>query len=289
MRRQSVGDPSVACTNAGSLRAPFVGGRTYGADYWTSTEQGSMYGQQNFTINMDTAVVNRFMQGGSYQYARPIRAFGPVKPPTTTSTSSTTSTTVMSQVCNNTGKRPDGTTCQVGDIGPAGGIIIVASPTAIDATPGVSAGGRFLEAAPANWTTGSLLNSNVPLNACNDRTIGATETGVGGGAANTAKLQQCGGGASNIATWVVNFSLANGGAAFDDWFIPSRDEALPMAALRVKMGSLKTTDYVWTSSEIDEPGVARATAWIVSAYDGSAVPGQKLWYSGILRPVRAFG
>jgi hypothetical protein len=288
MRRQSVGDPSVNCARTGSLRTSFVGGRSYGASYWTSTEKDSPYGMSYIILNFDTGDPQQAMQTGSYAYVRPIRAFGAQKPPTTTSTSSTTTTTMVSMQCGTSGRRADGSTCRIGDIGPAGGVVIVASNRVIDAVGGVSAGGRFLEAAPATWSS-CTQSCELSYRACNDRTIGATATEIGTGAANTLKIRDCGNPLLNIANYTLDLSLTNGSAVFDDWFMPSRDEAAAMFTLRAALGGLRRDQAVWSSSEIDEVGLRLTNAWAISMFDGSAVKAAKWYFSALLRPVRAFG
>ena len=175
----------------------------------------------------------------------------------------------------------------MGDIGPAGGTVILSSPTAINAVAGVSAGGRFIEAAPAAWTTASMKDSAMPFGGCYDRTTGANATAVGSGAANTQRIAACG--KYSIGQLALDLIVTNGSASFDDWFVPSRDEAVGIAAQRVRVGGLKRDGYVWTSSEIEEVVNNYRAAWVISMFDGAAAKGQKNFYSAVLRPVRAFG
>ena len=289
MRRQVTGDGAVNCNNSGSLRAPFQVARIGGANYWTSTEVDTRNGLAIQSMNLDNGTASTVMQTSGSQYVRPIRAFGSQKPPTTTSTSSTTTTTVPSQACSSLGKHADGTPCRVGDIGPAGGVVFYAGSTPINAVAGISNGGRYLEAAPLAWTPYSARSSEIPLGACVDRLAGATAAAIGNGAANTTKLKDCGGGASNLGQFVVDLTTTNGGSNFDDWFIPSRDEAMLMAPFRVQLDGLRKDQYIWSSTEVDEPITRIGNNWAVSMFDGATARAAKNWYAAVVRPVRAFG
>lgn len=98
-------------------------------------------------------------------------------PKQTTKESTTTTKPVTTSACATTG------VCAIGDIGPSGGIVFYVSDKPINAVPGISAGGKYLEAAPSDT---SLLSAW-----CNDTTNPITLPGstfssaIGSGALNT--------------------------------------------------------------------------------------------------------
>jgi hypothetical protein len=105
---------------------------------------------------------------------------------------------------------PDGP-FNIGDMGPAGGIIFFDKGSFSD-------GWRYLEAAPAD------LNRQYPVSTEDFDAKDCFERGLGWGKKNTAEVMKIamtkGGGFGWAAHATVNYSV-NG---FKDWFIPSRDE-----------------------------------------------------------------
>jgi len=126
-------------------------------------------------------------------------------------------------------------TYKIGDTGPAGGIIFY--------DKGYSLGGwRYLEAAPAN-TERSLIYSRVDLGE-----ITYTSRKVGSGKDDSQAVLQLidkKGGEINTALWYCRQLVVNG---FNDWFLPSLDEALYMYnnLYQNDIGGFKDGAY-WTS------------------------------------------
>ena len=168
-------------------------------------------------------------------------------------------------------------TYNVGDIGPAGGLIFYDKGS-------VSDGWRYLEAAPASTEWAKEWGSHGTL-------IGGTETGIGTGQSNT----------TIIVTWLDNNTddtqgdvtnktdraaylcdeLTEGG--YNDWFLPSKDELnLMYENLHEEgVGGFAAEDY-WSSSE----GTA-FYAWVQRFDDGSQHYYSK--YDSLrVRAVRAF-
>lgn len=132
-------------------------------------------------------------------------------PPVATSTSGS-STAGGTGTTTATGNRTcaTGGTCRIGDTGPAGGIVFSVSTQPVDAAAGISRGGLYLEAAPADTPTAPAWCTGSPSSTVYD-------TAVGSGAANTAIMSSCTDGAAIEAAAYTH----NG---FDDWFLPSKDE-----------------------------------------------------------------
>ena len=169
----------------------------------------------------------------------------------------------------------------VGDTGPSGGIVFHVSATVIDTVAGVSAGGRYLEAAPNTWNGGA--SDPRAEWGCNETLIrGADGMDVGTGAQNTKDIDT-GCTTSGIAADMA-INLVFGGQS--DWFLPSLDELdLMYDNLFVKdVGGFDANGY-WSSSEH-----SASNAWLQNFANGSQVN-----YDGFknrspyVRPVRAFG
>jgi hypothetical protein len=185
--------------------------------------------------------------------------------------------------------KPGGTTCatggycRVGDIGPAGGVIFIDTSTA-------SSDGRIYEAAPQNWSGSDDLASVAQFctggAAATSNIANGSQVGIGWGDTLTANFDAgCSGGAAQIA---ADLTL-NG---FSDWFVPSENEAIRLAAARDSVGLLlvgsnwTTGNWgYWTSTE-NSAGVMRvissSAAWTIGNANKSEAT--KI----MLRPVRAF-
>ena len=122
-----------------------------------------------------------------------------------------------------------GGTCSVGDTGPAGGIVFYVSNTAINAADGISTGGRYLEAAPSDFSK-TTYNWCEGITNPYTTTIGASGTAIGTGAMNTRLISTtCSGGAGFVAA-----NLTFGGKS--DWFLPSQAEQAEMYTQRNILG-----------------------------------------------------
>jgi hypothetical protein len=173
--------------------------------------------------------------------------------------------------------------CRVGDIGPAGGVIFIDTSTA-------SSDGRIYEAAPQNWTGSDDLASVAQFctggAAATANISNGSQIGIGWGDTLTANFDAgCSGGAAQVA---ADLSL-NG---FSDWFVPSENEAIRLAALRDATGLLQIGSNwtvgnwgYWTSTE-NSAGIMRvissSAAWTI----GNANKNEAAKI--MLRPVRAF-
>ena len=135
----------------------------------------------------------------------------------------------------------EGGTCLVGDVGPGGGIVIYVGASTINVATGISTGGRYLEAAPAGFTSQTYSWCNGPNNG-NTTLIGANSTSLGAGASNTATMvEKCSSGAGNVAaTYSKN--------GYSDWFLPSTAELQYLNSQKVAIG-LNLNGIYWGSNE----------------------------------------
>jgi hypothetical protein len=171
-----------------------------------------------------------------------------------------------------------GGTCQIGDTGPGGGKVFYISGSTINAVSGVSAGGIYLEMAPATfgkdlhkWCLGPT-NPNTTL-------FGAVATAIGTGASNTKiMIDNCSGGAGFEAA-----NLTLGGKS--DWFLPSFSELVEIYGQREMLGlgsGQAAAGYVyWSSTEYDYMITASLVPW-------AGVGGQNKDQATPYLPIRAF-
>jgi uncharacterized repeat protein (TIGR02543 family) len=135
----------------------------------------------------------------------------------------------------------EGGTCLVGDVGPGGGIVFYVGASTINVATGISTGGRYLEAAPAGFTSQTYSWCNGPNNG-NTTLIGANSASLGAGASNTATMvEKCSSGAGNVAaTYSKN--------GYSDWFLPSTAELQYLNSQKVAIG-LNLNGIYWGSNE----------------------------------------
>jgi hypothetical protein len=124
---------------------------------------------------------------------------------------------------------------RIGESGPGGGFVFYDKGSYSD-------GWRYLEAAPADqamqveWYNGELIE------------IGAKETAVGTGKANTQKIVKVQG-EGHYAAWLC---VTYRGGGKSDWFLPSIDELDLMYVNLKKPGLVDFSGrFCWTSSEVD--------------------------------------
>jgi len=128
----------------------------------------------------------------------------------------------------------------VGDVGPAGGIIFHDKGFVSDEW-------RYLEAAPVDFEFSAQWGAS-------DQNIAGTQITVGAGRRNTEliveRLNQLG--ETGRAAQICHVMTING---FQDWFLPSRNELnLMYRNLRVQgLGAFLTT-YYWSSSQVSADG-----------------------------------
>jgi len=172
------------------------------------------------------------------------------------------------------GARPQGGTSNrtynVGDFGPAGGIIFY--------DKGVFSGGwRYLEAAPVETEV-----TSIQWGAAYQQNLIGTSTSVGSGKRNTQIIvehlnrnRESG----RAAQWCANLDFDG----FKDWFLPSKDELdLMYKNLKVKGLGGFGNGWYWSSSQSHT-----YSAWYQYFSDGSQTTKYKD-YSSSVRAVRAF-
>jgi hypothetical protein len=117
---------------------------------------------------------------------------------------------------------------QIGDTGPAGGIVFYVT----------DGGAHGLEAAPVDQAISEAWG-------CNSTDIpGATGTAVGNGKANTAAIIAGCADAGAAAKFANDYTL-NG---YGDWFLPSKDELNELYSQKGIVGGI-TSDFYWSSSQ----------------------------------------
>lgn len=208
---------------------------------------------------------------------------------------------IANPVCGDSGTRPDGTPCQVGDTGPGGGRVFYVSPTSINSSEGVSAGGVYLEVAPPQWSGAQA----EPFSGwCKNNLGQPIGSAIGTGAANTSAWLKFGTCFTNSAVETVTKAVVNGK---DDWFVPSskemnevckfmRGQAVGDPAVSCNNSGSLRTPFVggrlsgaayWTSTEAAS---RYGTSTLVMNMDtGATVPAQDVNSVAHIRPIRAFG
>ena len=169
--------------------------------------------------------------------------------------------------------------CEVGDTGPGGGTIFYISPTAINASSGISSGGTYLEVAPMNWWG---TNSETTTAWAKVQTsVTGTLAFIGSGAENTRLITTAL--TTNAVAAKVAADLTLNGKS--DWFLPSTNEvkeiydALYITGLA---GGFSARNY-WSSTQGATSSQAD-TYWFGS---GLVSPTDKL-NSFTVRPIRAY-
>ena len=168
--------------------------------------------------------------------------------------------------------------CSIGEVGPAGGIVIYVGSSTINQVTGISAGGIYLEAAPATFRMdygyGSYEWCEGPNNG-NTTLIGADNASLGSGASNTAiMVSKCAAGAGNVA---ANYSK-NG---YSDWFLPSSAELEYLSAHGSDLDLSRGSSY-WSSNEVE----STVAASLVTSH--GEVGGNNKEEQELLWPIRAF-
>jgi hypothetical protein len=201
-----------------------------------------------------------------------------------------------------------GTSCQVGDIGPGGGVVFY------DAGAKQS-WGRWLEASPASCQASGMVWRNAAANKKGTKQLPLLYPEWKTAAKNRVRSKAIGMGMKNTELiWKQHRTLAAvaptaagyaGGLVCggkDDWFLPSKDEldalynvlALTDNDLTGNNSFGFTRGFYWTSSEYNNE-----TAWTQLWVDGQLFDREK-WLAGDprkdggfnpfhVRPVRAFG
>lgn len=170
------------------------------------------------------------------------------------------------------------TTYNIGDTGPAGGIIFYDAGKEQKVNYEGSQGNhvvytwRYLEAAPKDVSDTKAWG---PTSYADPQ-----EIEVGSGKANTWTLLKT----SNRYYAAGACADYGNGTAYDDWFLPSLDELdLMYKNLKEKgKGGTWTSESYWSSS-----GYGNTSAWSVNFSDGDQISAVRTNYKGV-RPIRAF-
>ena len=152
------------------------------------------------------------------------------------------------------------TTYQIGDPGPAGGIVFYLTD---------ASGEHGMEAAPVDQSSGIQWG-------CYGTTVGGTSTAYGTGKANTTTINaQCGTGTA--ASIAASYSLDG----IDGWYLPSKDELNLLYQQKAVVGGF-AFGYYWSSSESNSH-----LAWYQAFTYGNQTNLSK-HYTLPVRAVRAF-
>jgi hypothetical protein len=162
---------------------------------------------------------------------------------------------------------------QIGEVGPAGGIIFFHKPDTLD-------GWNFLECAPSDIATSKIFANSNQLTM-----IPNLEYGLGKGDENTALILSAIGNGNNAAKACQTYTL-NG---FSDWYLPSRDELIKLYQnlLPLNQGTLNGNTY-WSSNQ--DPMYAQ-NAWVQSMTNSTSGTGTFTQIKTTLnrvRPIRCF-
>ncbi|MCF0238292.1 MAG: carboxypeptidase regulatory-like domain-containing protein [Sphaerochaetaceae bacterium] len=179
------------------------------------------------------------------------------------------------------------TTYEIGDMGPAGGIIFYVDGD--DEYPGWD----YLEATTMYHGVGAYPFGYYRPNGTNNTEIGGTGTSIGCGKENTRILVEAMGNSTYINNIEGNLDLGLYAAKiawdykqgeYDDWFLPSKDE-LNLIYENIYTAGLCSflKDWYWSSSE-----AYSSTAWYQTfLYDDGQYHDYR-YYNFCVRPIRAF-
>jgi hypothetical protein len=139
----------------------------------------------------------------------------------------------------------------VGELGPSGGYVFFENPN------WETDGWRFLEAAPAGWS--SSAEDPREVWGGYGTSVGETGTGIGTGASNTQKIVATFGDEEpheSETDYAAKMCVDYRGGGHADWFLPSKDELnLMYQNLKVKnLGGF--SDYYYESSSEIDAGIA---------------------------------
>jgi hypothetical protein len=148
----------------------------------------------------------------------------------------------------------------IGDTGPGGGIVFNVTPDGL----------HGLEAAPGEQVTSTW--------GCIITSITGTSTIVGSGKANTDLLVAGCADADTAAKVAAAYSLG----AFDDWYLPSKDELALLQAQMALVTNFTPSNY-WSSSED-----SYVTAWVMGFYPGGTFISADKSFSMRVWPIRSF-
>ena len=161
-------------------------------------------------------------------------------------------------------------TYEIGDRGPAGGIVFYDKGSFSD-------GWRYLEAAPSGWYNGGREDPTAVW--ANEAKEIGTAVGIGSGIENTAAIAERLRYAESGRAAQMCDDLEFGG--YNDWFLPSKDELNQLYRTRGVVGGFAAA-YYWSSSES-----SAYYAWVQLFSNGYQFNAYKNLESRV-RSVRAF-
>ena len=199
--------------------------------------------------------------------------------------------TVATSTVTLTGTTCDGSTltCQVGDIGPGGGLVFYVNTNGFRCGPTLSSVCRYLEAAREGWFDGGedprrswATDTDPGAGRGNQEMIvigaGATGTAIGTGYQNSVAIVNHGGNlpGSSAAALARSYTGPNN---LTDWYLPSKNE---LREITIKQNLLATTAGYWSSSEI-----SATKAWDEGNNYNQGQANK--WSTTPVRPIRAYG
>jgi hypothetical protein len=168
-----------------------------------------------------------------------------------------------------------GASYQVGDTGPAGGVVFYVSSEPFACGPDLATTCTYLEAAPAE-SDALRVWAEKPYE--NEENTGADRSAIGAGWANTLDIVAQGN--TDPMTSAAAYADAYEFGGFDDWYLPAKDELHELYEQRVTTEA-GSPNY-WTSSDYD-----LNTVWNQSFMAGPQH--RRLKFDQVsVRPVRAF-
>ena len=168
--------------------------------------------------------------------------------------------------------------CKIGMTGPGGGPVFFIDSQDQFASFCASGDCNYLEASPSDFTSDWCSDTTTDLGL-----TGWDKSAIGAGRANTATADTtCTSGAIQAA---VDYTAPTfNGVAKDDWWLPSIGESMVMYSnLRPAGVGSFTSDYYWSSTEIDA-----TRAWVQGFNYGDQGGGNKSNESRFVRLVRGF-
>ena len=199
--------------------------------------------------------------------------------------------TVATATVTLTGTTCDGSTltCQVGDIGPGGGLVFYVNTNGFRCGPTLSSVCRYLEAAREGWFDGGedprrswATDTDPGAGRGNQGMIvigaGATGTAIGTGYQNSVAIVNHGGNlpGSSAAALARSYTGPNN---LSDWYLPSKNE---LREITIKQNLLAATAGYWSSSEI-----SATQAWDEGNNYNQGQANK--WSTTPVRPIRAYG
>lgn len=240
---------------------------------------GSTYTFRVFVMRSDWQLADGHQRQNVTPHSEPFDVTLTHACPTSTTVAPTTTTTTVPLTC------AAGGTCAVGDIGPGGGVVFILASTTGNTT------GLTFEAARNDWD-GASPDGTARWCSASNASIAGLGTAIGTGSSNSATIATtCSStGALDAAEYVRGKTI--GGK--NDWFLPSRDEALEIYAQR----SVFTGNYAINQLSVDTARYLTSSQGTnvlnsLGAYlQGSSFPGtsQDLSkdFNFSVRPVRSF-